>query len=102
VKVQSAIPTAYRGVNFRSRLEARWAAFFDNLNRKWDYEPIDLDGWIPDFVLHGAKEKVLVEVKPIWAFDAAVAKKCFEASAGDTVLEVWKAAGNKTQWRAVA
>ena len=24
-----AIPTTYAGVRFRSRLEARWAAFFD-------------------------------------------------------------------------
>jgi hypothetical protein len=26
-----AIPTVYRGQQFRSRLEARWAAFFDLL-----------------------------------------------------------------------
>jgi len=27
-----AIPTRYNGVNFRSRLEAKWAAFFDLLD----------------------------------------------------------------------
>lgn len=46
-----SIPTTYKGVNFRSRLEATWAAMFDLLELKWSYEPIDLDGWIPDFVL---------------------------------------------------
>lgn len=59
-----AIPTTYAGVNFRSRLEARWAAFFDLCGWKWDYEPFDLDGWAPDFMLKG-KIKALVEVKPI-------------------------------------
>ncbi len=64
-----AIPTTYAGVNFRSRLEARWAAFFDLVGWEYSYEPIDLDGWIPDFVLHGAKQRVLVEVKPIFEAD---------------------------------
>jgi hypothetical protein len=59
-----AIPTTYAGVNFRSRLEARWAAFFDLCGWKWDYEPFDLEGWAPDFMLKG-KIKALVEVKPI-------------------------------------
>ncbi|MEA2669684.1 MAG: hypothetical protein QOJ33_2618, partial [Chloroflexota bacterium] len=30
-----AIPTTYDGVNFRSRLEAKWAAFFDLLGWRW-------------------------------------------------------------------
>lgn len=47
----SAHPTQYAGVNFRSRLEARWAAFFDLRGWRWEYEPIDLQGWVPDFRL---------------------------------------------------
>lgn len=43
------IPTLYAGTQFRSRLEARWAALFDLLGWPWEYEPIDLPGWIPDF-----------------------------------------------------
>lgn len=58
-----AIPTTFEGVNFRSRLEARWAAMFDLLGWRWTYEPIDLAGYIPDFVVHLA-EPTLVEVKP--------------------------------------
>lgn len=34
-----AIPTNYANCNFRSRLEARWAVFFDELGLEWIYEP---------------------------------------------------------------
>lgn len=37
---------------------------FDLLNWRWDYEPIDLEGYIPDFIL-GFGEPLLVEVKPV-------------------------------------
>jgi hypothetical protein len=63
-----AIPTIYKGVQFRSRLEATWAAFFDLINIQWEYEPphISFNKWIPDFVLLGNKKpNILVEVKPI-------------------------------------
>ena len=58
------IPTLYRGVQYRSRLEARWAAFFDLLGWPHQYEPFDLEGWIPDFLLTG-RHPTLVEVKPV-------------------------------------
>lgn len=53
-----AIETEYKGYRFRSRLEARWAVFFDACGVKWEYEPegYDLgDGtyYLPDFLLHG-------------------------------------------------
>ena len=47
----AAIPTKYEGVQFRSRLEARWAAFFDLNEWEWQYEPTDFDGWTPDFLV---------------------------------------------------
>ncbi len=61
-----AIPTIYNGRQYRSRLEARWAAMFDLMRWPYEYEPFDLDGWIPDFVLlgKGYHPKVYVEVKP--------------------------------------
>lgn len=51
-----AIPTSYAGCSFRSRLEARWAVFFDTLNIPWEYEPqgyvlSDGDWYLPDFWL---------------------------------------------------
>lgn len=57
-----AIPTSYRGTNFRSRIEARWAVFFDLVEWPWEYEPIDLEGYIPDFILTFDRP-LLVEVK---------------------------------------
>ena len=37
---REGIPTLYGGVRFRSRLEARWAAFFfDVAGWSWEYEP---------------------------------------------------------------
>jgi hypothetical protein len=67
-----AHPTRYKNVLFRSRLEARWACFFDLIEWKWEYEPIDLPGWSPDFRVefscgHSECPKthvLLVEVKP--------------------------------------
>jgi hypothetical protein len=67
----AAIPTLYNGVQFRSRLEARWAAFFDLCKWKWEYEPIDLNGWIPDFrVVARFGAPYLCEVKPVTFGDA--------------------------------
>lgn len=41
--------TFYAGIMFRSRLEAKWAAFFDLLGWPWEYEPVDFQSWVPDF-----------------------------------------------------
>lgn len=62
-----AIPTLYRGVRFRSRLEARWATFFDAMKIKWKYEPkrfrLSTEQWyIPDFFLPDFP--MFYEVKP--------------------------------------
>lgn len=50
-----AIETRYNGYRFRSRIEARWAVFFDALGIPYQYEPegFDLDGirYLPDFFL---------------------------------------------------
>lgn len=58
------IPTQYKGVRFRSRLEARWAVLFDSLGWPWAYEPTDLSWYIPDFVLRFDAGPIAVEVKP--------------------------------------
>ncbi len=68
----AAIPTRYAGVDFRSRLEARWAAFFDLCTWSWEYEPVDLKGWTPDFRLNLA-QPILVEVKPVLTEDVIAA-----------------------------
>jgi hypothetical protein len=69
---QRGIPTLYRGVRFRSRTEARWAAFFDELGWQWLYEPHDLEAYVPDFALL-FDAPLLVEVKSALTLDELVA-----------------------------
>ncbi|HEF5705400.1 hypothetical protein [Bacillus cereus group sp. BfR-BA-01423] len=67
------IETIYKGYRFRSRLEARWAVFFDALGIEWKYENEGYDlgeyGWyLPDFEIRGnfhgfGIEKWFVEIK---------------------------------------
>lgn len=51
----AAIETTYAGHRFRSRLEARWAVFFDHMRVPWLYEPegfaFDDYRYLPDFYL---------------------------------------------------
>lgn len=67
-----AIETVYRGTLFRSRLEARWAEFFDHIGVVWQYEPEGYTHgdirYLPDFWLalvrsRGAGGGVFFEVK---------------------------------------
>jgi hypothetical protein len=74
--MSKAIPTTYNGIRFRSRLEAKWAFMFDEFGWPYEYEPIDLNGYIPDFILK-LKEPVLVEVKPIIERPKDPLQKCF-------------------------
>lgn len=76
-----AIPTKYRGRQYRSLLEARWAAFFYLLRWDVEYEPFELNGWIPDFIIH-EKTTILVEVKPVFEFPSDVAMKMDNAIMG--------------------
>lgn len=55
----------YNGRLYRSRLEARYAAFFDLMNYESEYEPLDLPGWSPDFLIQYRGFSSYVEVKPI-------------------------------------
>lgn len=66
------IQTEYNGYLFRSRLEARWAVFFDACGIDYEYEPegYQLDNglmYLPDFLLHGVVGRdegdLFVEVK---------------------------------------
>jgi hypothetical protein len=116
-----AHPTDYAGVHFRSRLEARWAAFFNCMKWKWEYEPVDLEGWTPDFRV-ATPIVLLAEVKPFDSLDQFRLHPCWDlglclglniqASGWRnngrvvTLMELgyntegaWIAAGNLTQWK---
>ena len=61
------IQTEYKGYKFRSRLEARWAVFFDAVGCQYEYEPEGYelqDGtkYLPDFYI--PKHDLFVEIKP--------------------------------------
>lgn len=52
----ASIPTRYKNITFRSRLEASWAEYFDFVGIEWSYEPegyILSNGrcYLPDFFL---------------------------------------------------
>jgi hypothetical protein len=70
------IETRYRGHRFRSRLEARWAVFFDAAGIEWRYEAegFNVNGtyYLPDFWL--PRLRTFIEVKP----DDATAKDVAE------------------------
>lgn len=90
-----AIETLYNGYRFRSRLEARWAVFFDTLGVEYKYEPegFDLGGcvlldhfgeniieytlgddhwYLPDFYLPG--QQCWIEIKPMADFGDSISK----------------------------
>lgn len=60
-----SIPTTYNGVKYRSRVEARWAVFFDAMGwpATYEQEGFDLDGvwYLPDFWL--SSFGIYVEIK---------------------------------------
>lgn len=62
-----AIETKWKGYHFRSRLEARWAVFFNHLGLNWQYEPegFEKDGekYLPDFRVEFGAKTYWAEVK---------------------------------------
>ena len=75
-----SIDTFYNGNYFRSRMEARWAVFFDDCGILYDYEPEGFDfgnglKYLPDFYL--PQFSCYAEVKPqeyIYTNEAAIRK----------------------------
>lgn len=70
--MKAAIPTEYNGWSFRSRLEARWAVFFDALAIEYEYEKegydLGKDGYyLPDFWLPHSVPALAEEGWGLWA-----------------------------------
>lgn len=81
-----AIETKYNGYRFRSRLEARWAVFFDEMNIKYEYELEGYKlpsgaGYLPDFFL--PELELFVEVKPTTNIPIRELRKLVEFAQAD-------------------
>lgn len=77
MKLHKPIKTIYKDEEYRSRLEARYAIFFDKLGFMYSYEPYsipttDNSSYLPDFEIFGQRvndyigktQSVFIEVKP--------------------------------------
>jgi hypothetical protein len=77
-----AIETKYKGYRFRSRMEARWAVFFDYVRIKWEYEKegyvINGTCYLPDFWL--PELNTFVEIKGNVKPSDAELQKCIDLS----------------------
>lgn len=77
-----AIETRYKGYRFRSRLEARWAVFFETAGIKWEYEPEGFETpfgrYLPDFYLPEIRNGLWVEVKPSFGLKEHEQEKLIE------------------------
>lgn len=96
---QNPLITEYGGVTFRSKLEARWAAYFDRCGIPWEYEPAQLDGWTPDFRLVLDGVGVYAEVKPVTEFPMDVAERIVNASGREDVLILGQGPNCSWQYR---
>lgn len=88
MKNMKPMPTYYKGYSFRSRLEARWAVFFDACGVKWEYMPEEFYlgfGMLfrPTFLLHGLEGRVkgdlYVFVSAGMTLEEAMQIRCFVA-----------------------
>jgi hypothetical protein len=84
----NAIPTIAFGIRFRSRLEATWAHVLTSVcgREAWQYEPFDLEGYIPDFLVTWKGVRTLIEVKP------DISDEVFQAAAALIDASSWDGA----------
>lgn len=67
----------YNGLEFKTALEARWAAYFDLVGWSWWVNPVEVQGWKPDFKVSipcdhsecDGSHTLLVAVLPVLSVD---------------------------------
>ncbi len=87
-----AIPTAYKSIQYKSRLEARTAIFFNYLGLNFEYEPkffeIEKDFWyVPDFYLRDLE--LWVEIKGPGLYEEAYLKAKGLCKLTGQFVQVW-------------
>ena len=60
-------------------MKACWAAYFDKRGITWEYEPVQLNGWTPDFRLVLDGVEAYAAVKPVTEFPMDVAQRILGA-----------------------
>lgn len=97
-----AIDTLYNGLYFRSRLEAKWAVFFDVAGMQYRYEPEGYDlgehgYYLPDFFLPNVVLRrgqgndipgMFIEVKPGYSDENNEKYRALSAGTGHPVILV--------------
>lgn len=103
-----SIDTFYNGNYYRSRLEARWAYFFDRLGVKYLYEPEGFkhgnERYLPDFYLpetylrNNEGKGVYIEIKHQNFKEANFSKHWFDENlvlfCGPPLVNIWGVWGN--------
>lgn len=94
-----AIPTVYRGIEFDSRTEAKWACFLDHLVIRWEREHEGfvlpngewylIDYWLPDLQFY-------MEIKGP-GFTEAETRRCAEVCVGTGFPVLMLAGGPQNQ-----
>ena len=93
-QIIKAIPTKYNGIQFRSRLEARWAVFFEAAGIKWEYEKEGYvlqsgECYLPDFlVLSPEFGPLFIEIKPNRQLEPQEISKCEQISTKHKTLMI--------------
>jgi hypothetical protein len=81
-----AIETHYAGCRFRSRLEARWAVFFDKMKIAWEYEPqgyrVGGTPYLPDFWLPELRQWVEVKGSALSPREQAIMARAVQPGSG--------------------
>ena len=80
----------YKGLEFKTRLEARWAAFFDMAGWSWWTNPVAVGDWKPDFKVEfpcrhsecDGSHTLFVTVLPVENLDCFLGLPCLTHSYG--------------------
>jgi len=92
----------YKGLEFKTSLEARWAAFFDLAGWSWWVNPRSIENWRPDFMVTfpcghsecGGSHTLLVSVLPVSSVAAAKEHPC--------LTHTYQVKGDDEEWVADA
>ena len=92
VKNMNPIRTWYAGRRFRSRLEARWAVWFDAMKVPWEYENLGFDvgntRYLPDFEIPSWNMHIEIKPEHIKAKEQARLTAIVQAWGGESGLAI--------------